>query len=153
MRGTYTQLYVHLVWATWDRLPLVTPVLEPEIYAVLIAKCKALKGSAIAVGGIMDHVHVLTRFHTTVAIADLVHDLKGSSSHCVTHELQPGRFFKWQGSYGAFTVSKADVPRVKAYVLDQKKHHAQQTLWHEWEICQWLEDDIDSDRPAQASSA
>lgn len=86
MRGTYTQLYVHLVWATWDGLPLVMPDLEPETYAVLIAECKALKGSAIAVGGIMDHVHVLTRFHTTAAIADLVHDLKESSSRCVTQE-------------------------------------------------------------------
>jgi REP element-mobilizing transposase RayT len=91
----------------------------------------------------MDHVHVLTRFHTTIAVADLVQHLKGSSSHLVTHELQVGKFFKWQGSYGAFTVAKSDVPRVKAYILDQKRHHAQQMLWHEFEVCEIPEDDTD----------
>jgi putative transposase len=77
----------------------------------------------IAVGGIEDHVHVLLKFPTTVCIADLAKSLKGGSTHMVNHALKPGTFFKWQGSYGAFTVSRSHVPMVRSYVLSQEHHH------------------------------
>ena len=57
MRAPYTQLYVHLVWSTWDRLPLVTPALESGIYAAITAKCKEMQCDPIAIGGIEDHVY------------------------------------------------------------------------------------------------
>jgi putative transposase len=66
-------------------------------------------------------------------VADLLKGIKGASSHLVTHMVQPGEFFKWQGAYGAFTVSKQDVPQVMAYVQRQKQHHAGNELWGEWE--------------------
>ena len=133
MRGPYTQLYLHLVWATWDRLPLVTPAIEPRLYAAIAEKCRTLKCEPLAIGGIEDHVHLLVRLHTTVAVATLVKEVKGSSSHLVTHEITPGEFFKWQGAYGAFTLRKEDMPGVRTYVENQRKHHAVHTIWEEWE--------------------
>jgi putative transposase len=133
LREPYTQLYVHLVWATWDRLPLITPKLEPRIYAAIAEKCREHKCLPIAIGGIEDHMHVLTRFHTTVAIATLVKETKGSSSHLVTHAIMPGAFFKWQGAYGAFTIRKSEIPTVKAYIENQKRHHAENKLFPELE--------------------
>jgi len=133
MRGPYTQLYLHLVWATWDRLPLITETVESRLYAAIAEKCRKLKCAPLAIGGIDDHVHLLVRLHTTVAIATLVKEVKGSSSHLVTHEITPGEFFKWQGSYGAFTLRKEDVAAVQAYIEGQKEHHAAGSLWEEWE--------------------
>ncbi len=124
MRTPYTQLYLHLIWATWDRLPLITPSLEEIIYASILSKCQKLKCKPLAIGGIVDHVHLLTRFHTTVSVAQLAKEVKGSTSHLITHKIKPGSFFKWQGAYGAFTVRKSDLPRVIAYIKNQKKHHA-----------------------------
>ena len=130
---SYNQLYLHCVWATWDRLPLITPEVEPQLYAALAAKCKELGCAFLAIGGICDHVHMLVRFAPTITVAGLIGEMKGSSSHAITHVVRPGTFFKWQGAYGAFTVSKRSVPQVQAYILNQKTHHADQTILPELE--------------------
>ncbi len=133
MRAPFTELYLHLVWATWDRLPLIEEAIEGRLYACIAEQCRSLKCDVIAIGGIEDHIHLLIRLHPTVAIAKLVKQTKGSSSHLVTHEIKPGEFFKWQGAYGAFTLRKRDVPIVKAYIELQKQHHASGHIQEEWE--------------------
>jgi len=133
MRAPYTQLYLHLVWATWDRLPLITEAVQARIYAAIAEKCREFRCVPLAIGGRPDHVHLLIRFHTTTAIATLVKEVKGSSSHLVTHEITPGQFFKWQGAYGAFTLRKDEAPIVKEYIDQQKEHHAAGSLRDEWE--------------------
>lgn len=134
MRAAYTQLYLHLVWATWDRLPLITADIEGRIYAAIAAKCRQLKCEPLAINGVEDHVHVLVRLHPTVSVARLVKEIKGASSHLMTHEIKSGQFFKWQGAYRAFTIRKSDVPTVKAYIQNQKQHHAEEHLNSEWEM-------------------
>jgi REP element-mobilizing transposase RayT len=131
--ATYTELYVHCVWSTWDRLPLITPDIEPQLYAALAAKCQELSCAPLAIGGVADHVHMLVRFTPTLMIARLVGELKGSSSHMITHAIRPGMFFKWQGAYGAFTISKRSVAQVQAYILNQKTRHATGSLLAELE--------------------
>jgi putative transposase len=86
-----------------------------------------------ALGGMPDHIHLLVRFPTTLTIADLVKGIKGASSHLQTQHAAPGEFFKWQGGYGAFTVSPDVVPAVRTYIQHQKQHHAAGNLWAEWE--------------------
>jgi putative transposase len=133
MRTPYTQLYLHLIWSTWDRLPLVTKEIEPRIYAAIAEKCRKLKCDPLAIGGTEDHVHVLVRLHSTVAIATLVKEVKGTSSHLVTHQIAPDEFFKWQGGYGAFTLRKEDALRLAVYIENQKQHHTDGTLQTHWE--------------------
>ncbi len=133
MREPFTQLYLHCVWSTWDRLPLITPDIECRLYGAIIAKCRELKCQPIRVGGMPDHVHLLLRLHTTVSIASLLKEAKGSSSNLMSHEIKPGEFFKWQGAYGAFTLRYDDVPVVKQYIVNQKRHHAEQSFRPEWE--------------------
>jgi REP element-mobilizing transposase RayT len=133
MRSPFTQLYLHCVWATWDRLPLVTHQFEQPIYACILNKCLELNCEVLAINGMPDHIHLLVRFPTTLTIADLLQGVKGASSHLVTHNIAPDTFFKWQGAYGAFTVSKDVVPTVKAYIERQKEHHAQNNLLADFE--------------------
>ena len=134
MREPYTQLYIHLVWAVWDRLPLLTAGMVPRVYACIQAECRQLRCDPIAVGGVENHVHLLVRIPAALAISSLVKQVKGASSHLVTHELDPPDGFKWQGGYGAFTVSKADVPLIRDYILRQQEHHRDQTLDQELEF-------------------
>ncbi len=133
MRTPFTQLYLHCVWSTWDRLPLLTPQSEPPIYSAILNKCLELKCDALAIGGIEDHIHLLVRFPATISVSDFVKEVKGTSSHLINHQINPGEFFKWQGAYGAFTVSKNLVEVVQKYINLQKQHHADQNLYHEWE--------------------
>ncbi|MEJ2597721.1 MAG: IS200/IS605 family transposase [Anaerolineales bacterium] len=133
MRSPYTQLYLHCVWATWDRLPLITPLNEQSIYASILSKGQGLKCNVLALGGTSDHIHLLVRFSTTITVANLVKEIKGASSHLVTHQVTAGEFFKWQGAYGAFTVSKNLVSVLKTYIEHQKQHHASNDLQPDWE--------------------
>ncbi|HEY0016816.1 MAG TPA: IS200/IS605 family transposase [Longimicrobium sp.] len=131
MRRTHTRLYVHLVWATWDRLPLITPEIRERLYAVMQHQASRLRAEVIAIGGIEDHVHVLLRFGPTVTIADLVGRMKGASSYLAEQVL--GHTFKWQGAYGAYSVSRSGVDRVRAYILNQEAHHREGTTHPELE--------------------
>ena len=108
-------VYLHLVWGTWDRLPLLNGELAHDMYRAIGAECVAMKSEIIALGGIEDHVHLLTSLPATISVADLVKRLKGSSAHLATHQLVPGEFFKWQGGYGAVTVSPRHLDQVSNY--------------------------------------
>lgn len=133
MREPYTQLYVHLVWSTWDRLPLLNAEREAQVYACIQAECGEVGTEMLAIGGTDDHVHVLARIPATLSVAALVKLIKGSSSHLANHAATPGGTFKWQGAYGAFTVSKGSVAKVKDYIAKQKEHHAGGTTYEEYE--------------------
>lgn len=80
MRQPFTQLYMHLVWATWDRLPLITVPVERLVYPAIRAGCTGLGVEVLELGGIEDHVHLLARIPTTVSIAELAKQVKGASS-------------------------------------------------------------------------
>lgn len=135
MREPYTQLYVHIVWATWDRLPLLSSELEVIAYACIQAECCEMGADMLAIGGTEDHVHVVVRIPATLAVAALVKQIKGSSSHLINHAGVSSDFFKWQGAYGAFTVSKAAVPKVVDYVVRQKQHHSEGNVHASFEAC------------------
>jgi putative transposase len=139
LRRPYTQLFCHLVWATWDRMPMISEALEPRLYGAMCAKIRELGCSPIIIGGVEDHVHCLVRFTPTIAIATLVQQTKGASSHLMTHEVTGSADFKWQGGYGAFSLALDDVPRVRTYIERQKQHHAQNDLRPELERI-WLPD-------------
>jgi putative transposase len=133
MKTNFTQLYLHCVWATWDRLPLITPEIQPILYADIVRQCEKLKSTVIAVGGIEDHVHLLVRFSPTLCLSDLMKAVKGSSSHLITHVVNPNEFFKWQGSYGAFSINHSDIDQVAQYIRTQADHHHRKSTILTWE--------------------
>ncbi len=133
MRRNKLALYLHLVWATWDRLPLVTSEIERRLYRNIESETQDMGCTVLALNGMPDHVHLVVSFPTTVTIADLVKQVKGVSSHFVNDALKPETQFKWQGSYGAFSVSRWDLDKIIGYVKRQKEHHRAGELFPEWE--------------------
>ena len=145
MRQTWTGLFVHLVWGTWDRLPMLTEELKTPVYRAIGAKCTELRAELVAVGGMEDHVHLLVQLPSTLCVADLVKHVKGASAHLVTHQLAPAQPFKWQGAYAAFTVCPHHVTRVRDYIARQREHHAAGFLVTEWEYEPGSERTVHSD--------
>jgi putative transposase len=131
--GNRVELYVHLVWGTHRRHQSILPEIEAPLFRVLAAKCLELKCTPCAIGGTRDHVHLLARLHPSVPIARIVAELKGASSHFVSHKIVRDETFRWQSGYGAFSISAEDVPAVTRYVLAQKQHHASFSLHPELE--------------------
>jgi REP element-mobilizing transposase RayT len=80
--------------------------------------CKVL-----AINGTADHIHVVLKIPSTITIAKLTKQLKGVSSHFINDKLLKDTKFKWQGGYGAFSISRWDVKKMIAYVKNQKEHH------------------------------
>jgi REP element-mobilizing transposase RayT len=126
-------LYVHLIWRTWDSLPLITPAIEPRLYRNIHSEANQAGCTVLALNGALDHIHLVITLPTTVAIADLMKQIKGVSSHFVNDKLNPDGHFQWQGGYGAFSVSRWDLDKVIHYVKRQKKHHQTANLWAELE--------------------
>jgi len=142
-RGPYTKLFCHIVWATWDRLPLIDAEVEPRLHGMIQNKLRELDCVSIATGGVEDHVHVVCQFPPTLAISELVKRIKGASSHFVSDELAGRETFRWQGTYGCFTIGESALPKVKAYVLNQRQHHASDDTHREWERV-WIDDPVES---------
>jgi putative transposase len=134
VRRTHAAIFIHLVWGTWDRLPLLTDEFQRPVYRAIEAKCRELQAEVVAVGGVEDHVHLLIQLPATLSIADLMSHVKGATSHLMTHQLAPDRFFKWQGAYAAFSVSHLQLDPLIAYIARQPEHHGSASVIPEWEL-------------------
>jgi putative transposase len=133
MRRNKLALFIHLVWATWDRHPLLMGDIERRVYRNVESVAREMGCKVLAINGMPEHVHLVVSIPSTITIADLVKQVKGVSSHFVNETIKPGFDFKWQGSYGAFTVSRWDVDKIVNYVKGQKRHHHEDELLMEWE--------------------
>jgi putative transposase len=140
MRRNKLALYLHLVWATWDRLPLIDPDLERPLHRMIASLAQDHGCRVLALNGMPDHVHLVVTLPATLTVADLAKHVKGASSRFANETVPADRLFRWQGSYGAFTVSLAAVERVVHYVQCQKEHHRASELFPEWEEC--FEEDL-----------
>jgi putative transposase len=127
----YWRLYYHFVWSTKDRQPYITPEIEPVLYRLLYAEAKTFYCPFFYIGGMAEHVHVVTAIRPSIAPADFMKQLKGSSSRIISLEFK--RPFVWQKGYGVFSLSEGGVDSVKEYVLGQKEHHATNSLVSDWE--------------------
>jgi REP element-mobilizing transposase RayT len=138
---SYWRLYYHFVWATKKRLPLITLEVETILFGYLIGKAHDMRAIVHAVGGIEDHVHLVTSVRPSVALSDFAARLKGSSSHHLNEILKDA--FAWQAGYGVVSFGEKQLEWVVRYVNNQKQHHAELTTAAKLE-----EVAVDSDGPA-----
>lgn len=134
MAHTERRIYVHLVWATKDRLPWLVGRREAVVQACIRSESMALGAEVVALNGIADHVHLLVRLPATLSVAALAKQVKGSSAHLVNHELPAEAPLGWQRGYGAFSVSDSTLVDVRRYIERQKERHAAGRLDQSMEI-------------------
>jgi putative transposase len=137
---SYWRLYYHFIWGTKDRQPLITSEIEPQLYKVIAAKVIAAKvidmGCILhAVGGVEDHIHLVVSVPPRLALADFISQVKGSSSHFVSHVIQPDIAFAWQGEYGVVSFGEKHLKTIVGYVKGQRQHHAESKLITAMERC------------------
>lgn len=84
--GVFYQLFYHFVWATKQRLPLLTPTVEEAVVSYIRFKCEELGYKLHAINGATDHLHLLVELTPTILVADVAKNLKGASSHFVNKE-------------------------------------------------------------------
>jgi len=130
--STYTQILYHIVFATKDRLPVLTDLRRDDLYRYLTGVIKNNHCRPIWTNGVRDHVHILLSVHPTVALAELLKDIKVASSIWIKENKVFPYFVGWQEGYGAFTYSLRDEPELIAYLKGQEEHHRRVTFEEEY---------------------
>jgi len=130
MSDTYANLTVHLVFATKDRMPLMTRNVREHVFPYIGGVVKGQGCTTIAVGGMPDHIHIVTRLPTNLCVADFVRTVKANSSKKM-NEHATSMKFGWQRGYGAFSVSQSALSAVVQYVRNQDQHHCHRSFSEE----------------------
>jgi putative transposase len=123
--------YIHVIFATKNREPLIFPDIEDRLYAYLGGIASKKKTPLIRINGVHDHVHLLMKLHPDVALSILVKELKSYSTGWIKNETK--RNFSWQTGYGGYSCSITHVDALIKYIENQKVHHKASTLDQELE--------------------
>jgi putative transposase len=133
MPQSLAQVYLHLVFSTKDRRPLLQDnAIREELHKYLAGICNNLECPALQVGGVADHVHVLCRLGRTTSISGLIKELKVESSKWTKTKATTLAEFHWQNGYGAFSVSPGHVEALRQYIVNQEEHHKTETFQEEF---------------------
>jgi len=124
----YWQLFYHIVWATKNREPLLTPEVEPIIHGYLRNKALGLEANVYALNGYLDHVHIVASIPPKIALSKFVGQIKAVASGKYNQSRPGVAPFYWQEEFGAFSFDRKRLPNVVAYVENQKEHHASNNL-------------------------
>ena len=119
----YWQLFYHLVWSTKNRQPLLTPRVEKEIYGLLTSKAVGLNAIVYAIGGSVDHVHMVVSIPPAISVSRFVGQVKGATSALFNKSGLSDKRFQWQDEYSAFSFDAKRLPNYIEYVEKQKAHH------------------------------
>ena len=133
MPQSLAQVYLHLVFSTKNRLPWLAPEdLRQQAHAKISGCCRSLESSSLRVGGVEDHVHILCSLGRTIAVSELVKEIKRVSSLWIKEQAPELKDFYWQSGYGAFSISPAHVPAVETYIRRQVEHHKREGFQDEY---------------------
>jgi REP element-mobilizing transposase RayT len=120
---------VHIIFSTKDRKPVLYHPVRHDLHAYLSTVARNADCECYSVGGVADHVHLAIRLSRTITIAQLVGELKTSSSKWLKTQSLVG--FAWQNGYGAFSVGPADLEALRKYIETQEEHHKKHTFQDE----------------------
>ena len=124
--------YIHIVFSTKYRQPLITDDIEGELHAYLGGVCKKLECHPLKVGGYTDHIHILCMLSRKITLMKLLEEIKSHSSKWVKTKGDNFKDFYWQNGYGAFSVKPSEVDVVIRYIANQKEHHSKKTFQNEY---------------------
>ena len=130
--SSYTKLTYHVVFGTRYRRPTITEAIRDRLYEYIGGIIRAKNGHLIEIGGIADHVHILSNFPPTIAVSDMVRDVKANSAKRANELRVLHDRFEWQKGYGAFTVSSSQVDTVSRYIQNQEEHHRANSFEEEY---------------------
>jgi REP-associated tyrosine transposase len=129
---SFTSCLFHCVWSTKNREPYLTPDLRDRLWPYLGGIAKQNQIKMLAIGGAVDHVHILLSLPATLSVAKAMQLLKGNSSKWIRETFPKMHSFAWQEGYDAFSVSASGVEPTIAYVRSQAEHHRKRSFREEF---------------------
>jgi putative transposase len=127
------KILLHVVFSTKDRQPFLRDkLLRGELHRYLGGILEKLDCQSLMIGGVEDHVHILLVLSRSAAIADVVKELKRSSSVWMKRRAPELDSFAWQSGYGAFSIGFSQVDAVRSYIARQEEHHGKTSFQEEY---------------------
>ena len=132
MPNTYTQLYVHCVFAVKYRMAVIEPEWEDQLHKYITGIVNNNGHKLLAINSVKDHLHMLVGLNPKQSISDIMQLVKGDSSEFINKKGYTKRKFHWQEGYGAFSNSKSQIDAVVKYIINQKQHHQNKSFRDEY---------------------
>ena len=132
MANTFSQIYIQTVFAVSNRLSLIRPEFKEEVYKYITGIVRNQGQKLISINGMPDHVHILIGLKPSMALSDLVREIKSDSSNFVNEQRFVGGKFSWQEGYGAFSYGHSQLDRIIRYIQNQEKHHTRRSFKDEY---------------------
>ncbi len=131
MANTFTQIYLHCIFAVKYRDAALLPTFRERVHAYLSATLKDYEHLPIAIGGTDDHVHLLFSYNVNHPIPDLIRILKTNTSKMINANCFLLRKFEWQRGYAVFSCTRSKIVETLRYIQNQVEHHKSQTAREE----------------------
>lgn len=132
MPQSLSYLLTHIVFSTKDRAPVLDATVRSALHAYLATVARNVDCECFRVGGVADHVHLAVRLSRTITMAQLIEELKTSSSKWLKTQSPALSAFAWQRGYGAFSVGPSDLDALLHYIDIQEEHHRTRTFQDEY---------------------
>jgi REP element-mobilizing transposase RayT len=132
MANTFTQIYLHIVFAVQNRISLIQPEWKNELYKYITGIIKNNGHKLIAINGTSNHLHIAIGYKPHQLIPELLQDIKANSSKWINEKRFVRGKFNWQAGYGAFSFSHSHLDSVVKYINNQEQHHKRKTFREEY---------------------
>jgi REP element-mobilizing transposase RayT len=132
MANTFTQIYIHVIFAVKGRENLINKSWEDELYKYITGIVQNNNHKMLAIGGMPDHVHLFIGMKPAQSLSDLMQKVKGSSSKWINEKKFIRTKFSWQEGYGAFSYANSQLDSVINYINTQKIHHQKRSFRKEY---------------------
>ena len=132
MANTYTQIYIHIVFAVQGRRNVIGKDRKEELHKYITGIIRNKQQKLIAINSMPDHVHIFIGMKPNIALSDLVRDMKNNSSAFINEKKWGKGKFRWQEGFGAFSYAHSQINAVVKYIQDQEKHHARRSFKDEY---------------------
>lgn len=132
MPNTYSQIYIQIVFAVKGRQNLIPKQYREELHKYITGIVQNREQKMLSVFCMPDHTHLLVGLKPSIAISDLVRDIKAGSSKFINVNHWVNGKFNWQEGFGAFSYSRSQIDNVIQYILIQEKHHKRHTFREEY---------------------
>lgn len=132
MANTYTQIYIHIVFAVQGRYNLLKKENKEELHKYITGIIHNKNQKLFAINSMPDHTHIFISMNPSISISNLVRDIKSNSSRFINTKKWVRGKFNWQEGFGAFSYGHSQIDAVVKYILDQEKHHTTRTFKEEY---------------------
>lgn len=133
MSHSFHKIWIHAIWATKERMPLIHSDVEDQIHRLMTDQLREQGCPVRIINGMPDHIHCLFLLNAQKSIAEVVKQIKGSSSHFINQNNLIADKFSWQTGYAAYSVSESAVEKVFQYIKNQKEHHQKKSFQQEYD--------------------